>query len=668
MREFRNVSRIAEKPSAPEVPGAMARADILSHSLTKTSAASALDRAVAAARDALVARQSAAGYWLFELEADCTIPAEYIMMMHFLDELDAPLEKKLAAYLRVHQAEYGGWPLYHGGDFNMSCTVKSYYALKLAGDNPEAPHMARARAAVLEHGGAARANVFTRIALALFGQLPWRGVPYIPVEIMLLPTWFPFHLDKVSYWSRTVMVPLFILCTRKPVAKNPRNVHIRELFTRPPEEERHYFRDAVKKGGMLARGFLLADRLGRMIDSLIPRSMRERATRRAEEWMLERLNGEDGLGAIFPAMVNALEAMTILGYPDDDPRRATAKRALQKLLVIGPSSAYCQPCVSPVWDTALASLAMQEIGDPISISASSRALGWLQTKQILDEPGDWQANRPGIAGGGWAFQFENAHYPDLDDTAVVAWAMHQAHDTRDYSESVRRALDWLVGMQSNNGGFAAFDADNTHSSLNKIPFADHGALLDPPTSDVTARVVTVLARIGRPQDKAALKRAIAYLRDEQEADGSWFGRWGTNYIYGTWSVLTALAQAGLGAEDPAVRKSVEWLKGRSNSDGGWGEGNDSYERAGANAASTPYQTAWAVLALLAAGEAGSEAVRRGIDHLLRTQRPDGLWSDPSFTAPGFPRVFYLKYHGYSGYFPLWALAAFRAVTRRGTPH
>ena len=662
------MSRIAHKPSDLEAPETQARGDIVSHTLAKTPAGTALDRGIAHARDALIARQSAQGFWLFELEADCTIPAEYIMMMHFLDEIDAPLEKKLAVYLRAHQASHGGWPLYHGGDFNMSCTVKAYYALKLAGDRPDAPHMTRARAAILERGGAARSNVFTRIALALFGQLPWRGVPYIPVEIMLLPKWFPFHLDKVAYWSRTVMVPLFILCTHKPLAKNPRGVDIRELFTIPPEAERHYFRDAVKQGGLIAHAFLLADRLGRLIDPIIPRGMRARATQKAEEWMLERLNGEDGLGAIFPAMVNALEVMTILGYPLDDPRRATAKRALQKLLVVGPTSAYCQPCVSPVWDTALASLAMQETADTVSGSASTRALDWLQTEQILDEPGDWRVNRPGVPGGGWAFQFANPHYPDLDDTAVVAWAMHQAPNAEEYTESVRRALDWLVGMQSSDGGFAAFDADNTYYSLNKIPFADHGALLDPPTADVTARVVTVLSKVGRPQDGAALARAVQFLRRHQEIDGSWFGRWGTNYIYGTWSVLTALAQAGVNSQDPAVRKAVEWLRHRQNADGGWGESNDTYARTGARAASTPYQTAWALLALLAAGEANTETVRRGVDLLLRTQQPDGLWHDASFTAPGFPRVFYLKYHGYSGYFPLWALAAYRTLARRGITH
>jgi len=626
-----------------------------------------LDEAIAAARDALIARQHESGYWVFELEADCTIPAEYIMMMHFLDEIDAALEAKLAVYLRSRQAAHGGWPLYEGGDFDLSASVKAYYALKLAGDGPEAPHMARARAAILERGGAARANVFTRIALALFGQLPWRGVPYIPVEIMLLPRWFPFHLEKVSYWSRTVMVPLFILTTLKPRAKNPRGVDILELFTTPPDLERHYF----PRRGLLNRVFLALDRLGRLLDPLVPGAMRRLAIRRAEEWVLERLNGDGGLGAIFPAMVNALEILVLLGYPPTDPRRVTAKRALELLLVVHGESAYCQPCVSPVWDSALASLAMHEEGSAEARAAARRALDWLLPLQVLDGPGDWQARRPTLPGGGWAFQFVNSHYPDLDDTAAVVWAMDTAADRDRYSHAVSRALDWLAGMQSRNGGFAAFDADNTHYYLNEIPFADHGALLDPPTSDVTARVVAVLGRLGRPQDRPVLERAIDYLRREQEADGPWFGRWGTNYIYGTWSVLAALAQAGVPASDPMVRRAVAWLRAKQNADGGWGESNDSYadrSLAGGPFESTPYQTAWALLALIASGEAGSEAVRRGVDFLLRTQEPDGLWSHPSFTAPGFPRVFYLKYHGYAAYFPLWALAAYRNRVRAGAEH
>jgi squalene-hopene/tetraprenyl-beta-curcumene cyclase len=633
---------------------------------------SALDRTIQEACDALLNTQSPEGYWLFELEADCTIPAEYILMMHYLDEIDVSLEGKIAAYLRSHQAEHGGWPLYYGGELDISCTVKAYFALKLVGDSPDAPHMQRAREAILQRGGAARSNVFTRIALALFGEVPWRAVPYIPVEIMLVPRWFPFNLDRVSYWSRTVMVPLFILCTYKPRAKNPRKVHVRELFTTPPEQEHHYFRlPTGRNARWLARAFFLLDRCVRLIDPLIPKAMRKAATRRAEAWFIERLNGEDGLGAIFPAMVNALEAMVLLGYPADHPHRVIAKRALQKLLVVHGGTAYCQPCVSPVWDSALAGLAMQETGDAVAQAAANRALDWLKDLQLLDQPGDWQIQRPDLPGGGWAFQFANPHYPDLDDTAVIVWAMHRSTQQERYQGALTRALNWLVGMQSSNGGFAAFDVDNTHYNLNYIPFADHGALLDPPTSDVTARVVTALSLVGRPQDRQALARAIDFLREEQMPDGSWFGRWGTNYLYGTWSVLMAFAQAGVGANDASVRRAVEWFAGCQNADGGWGESNDSYgwqSRPAEKAPSNPYQTAWALLGLLASGEVGSSTVRSGVEFLLRTQQQDGLWSDPTFTAPGFPRVFYLKYHGYCAYFPLWALAAYRNLSRPGATH
>ena len=622
-----------------------------------------LERGIAAAREALLAKQNRAGYWLYELEADCTIPAEFILLMHFLGEIDAALQPKLATYLREQQAEHGGWPLYHGGDFNISCSVKAYYALKLVGDDPQAPHMIAARTAILKQGGAARANVFTRLTLAMFGQIPWRGVPYIPAEIMLFPKWFPFHLDKVAYWSRTVMVPLFILCSRRATAKNPQQVHIPELFTTPPELEQHYF---LQGGGFIRRLFLLLDKVGRRADALIPRRLRALAIRRALEWCHARANGEDGLGAIFPAMVNYLEAMVILGYAADDPRVVLAKKALRKLLVTTERTAYCQPCVSPVWDTALSCLSLDTEGSSAARSAAHAALKWLVPLQLLDHPGDWRLRRPGLRGGGWAFQFANGYYPDLDDTAVVAWAMHAVPERECYASAVTRALDWLVGMQSKNGGFAAFDIDNTYDYLNEIPFADHGALLDPPTADVTGRVVTVLARVGRPQDQSALERAIAYLRATQETNGAWFGRWGTNYIYGTWSVLTAFAAAGISADDPAVRCASGWLAACQHPDGGWGESNDTYQDrqlAGRGLESTPYQTAWALLALMAAhGRVGS-VERRGIHYLLSTQQSGGQWGHPSFTSPGFPRVFYLKYHGYCAYFPLWALSQYRRLTQ-----
>ncbi|MGH8542997.1 MAG: squalene--hopene cyclase [Gammaproteobacteria bacterium] len=615
-----------------------------------------LEHAVARARAGLERLQKEDGHWVFELEADCTIPAEYVLMMHFMDEIDNGLEQRIAVFLRGHQAEHGGWPLYADGDFDISCSVKAYYALKLIGDSPEAAHMLRAREAILAHGGAAAGNVFTRITLALFGQVPWRAVPFIPVEIMLLPRWFPFHVSKVSYWSRTVMVPLFLLCSLKPKAKNPRAVDIRDLFVRPPEEEQDYFRIKTRLG----RVFLVLDRLGRALEPVIPKAVRRHAMQRAERWFTERLNGTDGLGGIFPAMVNAYESLILLGYPKDHPYCTETKEALKKLLVTGEDSIYCQPCVSPVWDTAIAAHAVFEANGRRASASCRRALNWLQERQLGDEPGDWREARPDLKGGGWAFQYANPHYPDLDDTSMVGWAMCLI-DPQRYKWSTHAAAEWIHGMRSKNGGYGSFDADNTCYYLNHIPFADHGALLDPPTSDVTARCIALLVLAGEPRYKTAIAAAIEFLRNEQEADGSWFGRWGTNYIYGTWSVLSALRIAG---EDPSqayLRRAVEWLKSMQQSDGGWGESNGSYLPAqrGEFHPSTGFQTAWALLGLMAAGEVRSGEVRRGIDYLLTRQGADGLWHDEGFTAPGFPRVFYLKYHGYTKYFPLWAMAQYR---------
>jgi squalene-hopene/tetraprenyl-beta-curcumene cyclase len=493
----------------------------------------------------------------------------------------------------------------------------------------------------------------------LFGQIPWRGVPFIPVEILLLPKWFPFHISKVSYWSRTVMVPLFVLCTMKPRAANPRNVDIGELFAVPPEEERHYF--AIRSG--LNRAFFWLDRIGRAVEPLVPGAIRRRAIARAEQWVVERLNEEGGLGAIFPAMVNAHEMLATLGYREDHPYRRTTKEALRQLLVVKDRLAYCQPCVSPVWDTGLACLALQAAGYQEDAEPVLRGLDWLARQQLLDDPGDWRDSRPALRGGGWAFQFRNTHYPDIDDTPVIAWAMLQADSDR-YAESIERAAEWIVGMQSRNGGWGSFDVDNTHYYLNEIPFADHGALLDPPTADVTARCVTFLSKLEPERFRPAIARALRFLEAEQEPNGSWFGRWGTNYVYGTWSVLVGLDAAGVAPDAPMVRRAVEWLESVQRPDGGWGETNFSYfapSMAGQHHTSTAFQTAWAVLALMAAGDGASEAVERGIGYLMRRQRSDGTWHDEDFTAPGFPRVFYLKYHGYTTYFPLWALAEYRAL-------
>jgi len=620
-----------------------------------------VDHAVGAARDALLRRQGTDGHWVFGREADATIPAEYVLLEHFLDRIEPALEEKIGVYLRQTQGAHGGWPLFHDGAFNISASVKAYFALKMIGDDPAAPHMVRAREAILAAGGAERTNVFTRAQLALFGEVPWRAVPVMPVELVLLPRWFPFHLDKVSYWSRTVIVPLTVLMARKPRARNPRGVRVRELFRAPPEQVRDWIVGPFRSEW--GRFFKALDRVLRVVEPAFPAATRRRAEAWAVRFVTERLNGEDGLGAIYPAMANAVMMFDTLGFPPDHADAATAWAAVRKLLVVEDQRAYCQPCLSPVWDTGLAGHAIAEADGAASLPVAL-ASDWLRGKQVLDVVGDWARARPAVAPGGWAFQYENAHYPDVDDTAVVGMLLHRQGDPA-HVDAVARARDWIVGMQCRGGGWGAFDADNDKMFLNHIPFADHGALLDPPTADVTARCVSFLAQVGMPASDPVIARAVAWLRREQEPDGSWFGRWGTNYIYGTWSVLCALNAAGVAADDPAVRQAVTFLLGTQREDGGWGEDNESYAGAprGRYHRSNPSQTAWALLGLMAAGDTEHAAVKRGIEWLARAQGQDGEWEEAPYTAVGFPRVFYLRYHGYRLFFPLMALARYRALMR-----
>ncbi len=636
-----------------------------------------LGASIARAASALQAMQRDDGHWIFELEADATIPSEYVLLTHYLgEEPDLALERKIAAYLRRVRRADGGWPLVHGGPFNMSASVKAYFALKVIGDPPDAPHMRAAREAIVAHGGAETVNVFTRILLALYGVLSWSAVPVSPVEIVFLPRWSPVDLLSISYWGRTVMVPLLVLQALKPRAKHPRGTDIDELFVadpravrtpaRAPHQARHWY-----------RAFAIGDAILRVGEGVIPGALRQRAIARAIAFVEERANGEHGLGAIFPAMANTVMMFDALGYARDDPRYVAARKAVDRLLVIRDDEAYCQPCVSPIWDTALAGHALMEAGDAGALAAARRGMDWLVSRQVLDAPGDWTAKRPHVRPGGWPFQYENPHYPDLDDTAAVVIAMDrcaraadgQADAVRPYGTSIDRGVEWVVGLQSSNGGWGAFDVDNTREYLNNIPFADHGALLDPPTSDVTARCVGMLAQLGRREDRPALERGLAFLRAEQCADGSWYGRWGMNYLYGTWSVLCAfdaVAQFRTPADDDAVRRAARWLASIQNADGGWGESADSYALESPShcpASSTASQTAWALLALMAAGETASIAVERGIAWLVRTQQADGFWDEPEFTATGFPRVFYLRYHGYPKFFPLWALGRYRRLTQ-----
>jgi squalene-hopene/tetraprenyl-beta-curcumene cyclase len=622
-----------------------------------------IERAVGAATRALIAGQRADGHWVFELEADATIPAEYVLLRHYRGEpVGFELERKVAVYLRrIQSAQHDGWPLFTDGNFDMSASVKAYFALKMIGDDVDAPHMRRAREAILARGGAIHSNVFTRVLLSLFGILRWESVPVMPVEIMLLPRWFPFHISKISYWGRTVIVPLLVLQTLQPRAKNPRGVSINELFLEPPLTIGPPHKAPHQKWTWFA--------LFRGIDMVLhrvafPQRLRDRAIQRAVDFVSERLNGEDGLGAIFPAMANACLMFDVLG---DKAKAKIARASLDKLLVIKPDEAYCQPCVSPVWDTALVCQTLLEIGGAQANAQARRGLEWLKPLQVLDVEGDWIARRPGLRPGGWAFQYANPHYPDLDDTAVVVMAMDRARRAAgagdEFDPAIDRAVEWVRGMQSGNGGWAAFDVDNIYDYLNNIPFADHGALIDPPTEDVGARCVSMLAQLGETvENSEALKWGVDYLLRTQLADGSWYGRWGMNYIYGTWSVLCALNACGFGREHPAMRQAADWLVSIQNADGGWGEDGSSYKldyRGYEPAPSTASQTAWALLGLMAAGEAVHPAVERGVRYLIDTQGADGFWDEERFTATGFPRVFYLRYHGYRKFFPLWALARYR---------
>jgi squalene-hopene/tetraprenyl-beta-curcumene cyclase len=628
-----------------------------------------LDDAIDNAETGLLDLQRADGHFVFELEADVSIPSEYILFHAFRGSaLRDGLAIKIGRYLRAHQTAAGGWPLFTDGGFNMSSSVKAYFALKMIGDGVDEPHMARARAAIHKHGGAAESNVFTRALLALFGDVPWSAIPVMPIEIMHLPRWFPFHLDKVSYWARTVLGPMMVVNAVKPRAKNPREVHIPELFLVPPHQVKRW-PSGAGQSAFWSTVFNGIDKMLRVSEPFFPKSSRRSALSKAEAFTTARLNGKDGLGAIYPAMAYSAMMYETIGCPPDDPRLVQALDAIERLVVEYDDYAYLQPCVSPVWDTALAAHALMESGHDRNAQRVKDALDWLKPRQVLDVKGDWAGKKPDVRPGGWAFQYNNDYYPDLDDTAVVVMAMDRAQKHEKsvipdrYDTAMARAREWVEGLQSRNGAWGAFDADNDNEYLNNIPFADHGALLDPPTADVTARCISMLAQMGETrQTSPAMRRAVDYLIKTQEKDGSWFGRWGMNYIYGTWSVLCALNVAKVDPRSECMRRAIDFLTRNQNADGGWGEGAETYERdynGFQQAQSTASQTAWALIALMAAGQVDHPAVDGGIAYLKATQGQDGLWQEARFTATGFPKVFYLRYHGYPKFFPLWALARFR---------
>jgi len=653
-------------PECAPAPEAAAKA---AASTTSLFSVKRLEEVIERARDRFLSIQNAEGYWVFDLEADTTIPSEYILLQRFLGRETAPeLRERTGRYLRNRQLDDGGWPLYHAGAGDISASVKTYFALKQLGDSPDAPHMIKARQFILGLGGAARVNVFTRITLALFGQVPWGTTPAMPIEIMLLPRWFFFHLQKVSYWSRTVIVPLLILNARHPVCRLRPEEGVSELFMEPPHGFRHL--DHLVPRNLIKNLFIFLDRILKMADPLFPSSSRKRATRLAERWTVERMQGEGGIGAIFPAMANAVMALTVLGYPDDHPDVMRGLKAIDDLLVDHGDEGFCQPCVSPIWDTCLSLSAVLEAGVAPENEAVQKAIDWL-LENLIQVPGDWTYRAPDLEPAGWAFQFENTFYPDVDDTPMVIMALLRAGilGQEAYREKIAKSVKWVIGMQSSDGGWGAFDIDNNYLYLNNIPFADHGALLDPSTSDLTGRCIELLAMLGYDRNFRPIARGVDFLRREQEDCGAWFGRWGVNYIYGTWSVLKGLGRLGEDISQPYIRKAVEWLKSCQNPDNGWGETCYSYKDASlaGKGESTPSQTAWALLGLMAVGEVESSAVQRGIHYLITHQEGDGRWDEQIFTGTGFPNVFYLRYHGYAQFFPLWALSEYRRLrTGRAT--
>ncbi len=589
------------------------------------------------------------GCYVYELEADSTIPSEYILLMHFIGDINIKLERKIQNYLLKKQNKDGGWPLFFDGDSDISASVKAYYALKLSGLKNNNPSLVKAKTFILKNGGAENVNVFTRISLALFGQISWHSIPYMPVEIINFPKWFPFNIYKISYWSRTVLIPLLVIMNKKPLANNPNNISIEELFINPNKSPSV---KAVDSYGFFSSLFLVLDKMARFFfPNFISKNYKRKCIDYIYQWVSERLNGVDGLGGIFPAMVNALIAFKIDEENKYEKQVEICKQAIENLIVEKKDFAYCQPCLSPVWDTGWMGHVLLEQNKNVDDLVT-----WFLNKEIKSA-GDWNFYKKNLTPGGWAFQFNNDYYPDVDDTALVGMFLdryNRKKNIKKVEQCLERTRKWIISMQSKNGGWGAFDIDNTKYYLNSIPFADHGALLDPPTADVSARCLSFLKQQNNPKSNFSINKGLKYLLSEQKDDGSWYGRWGTNYIYGTWSVVSALNLLDFPQKEDVFKKASNYLKGMQKSDGGWGEDGKSYYKGFESFSknSTPSQTAWAVMGLISIGEMNCKEVEEGIKFLLKNKLN---WKEESYTAVGFPKVFYLKYHGYAKYFPLLTL-------------
>jgi squalene-hopene/tetraprenyl-beta-curcumene cyclase len=623
---------------------------------------------VGAARDAAVqylfSIQHEDGYWCGELEADTTLESDYILLHRLLGTGDeTKLRKAAKQILRIQNLD-GGWPIYDGGPSNVSATVKAYFALKLVGFKADDPVLQLAHQCIDRLGGITAINTFTKIYLCFLGQYDYNAVPAIPPEIVLFPNWFWFNLYEISSWSRAILVPLSIAYAKKPFKKIPAEMGIQELF---PGGDMHNVDLRLRwdsKWLSWRNLFLVLDAMVHFFERIHIRPLRSLAIRKAEKWMLERFEMSDGLGAIYPGIMNSIIALRCLGYSLDDPQMMRAVDEFEALGIEEETTFRMQPCKSPVWDTAYALFALGEAGVPGTDPRMVKAADWMLKKQIT-HAGDWSVKIKNVAPAGWYFEFNNEFYPDVDDTAQVILALsHAAHPNERYQhESIQRAITWVLAMQCKKGGWASFDKDNTRMVFQHVPFADHNAMLDPPTVDITGRVLEMLANYGFSREHPALRQAIQFIKKQQEDDGAWFGRWGVNFIYGTFLCLRGLEAAGEDPHEACIQQAAEWLRSIQNPDGGWGETVGSYDdpHLRGQGKSTASQTAWGILGLLAAGDTRSDSVTRGVEYLLRAQKEDGAWDDEFYTGTGFPKVFYLKYHMYAEYFPLLALATYLKV-------
>lgn len=661
-------------------------------------------QAIFKTRSWLISEQHADGYWVGELEGDTILESEYILLLAFLNQEHSEVAHKAARYILKQQLPGGGWSMYPGGDVEISGSVKNYFALKLTGHDPAAEYMQRAREAILRHGGADAVNSFTRFYLALLGQISYDQCPSVPPEVMLLPKWFPINVYAVSAWSRTIIVPLSIVSANKPVRMLEPEKGIRELLLNEPETwPLPRCPGLAGSTGPLSwdRFFRTLDRCFKLYERVGVMPPRQKAIEVAKRWCLERFEGSDGLGAIFPPIIWSIVALKSLGYADDSPEIAYCHKQLDDLMIHESDTTRIEPCRSPVWDTGIAMKALLDSGIDPDHPCLERATHWLLSKEVRRR-GDWAETVP-VEPGGWCFEHANEFYPDVDDSAMVAMALHERfnnarghNDTlppalRLISEStasdlgearskvavleqavsaIERSQRWVLAMQNRDGGWGAFDKDNDREFLCYVPFADHNAMIDPSAPDLSGRVLESLGRLGRRLGDPAVDRAVAYLRRTQEADGSWFGRWGVNYVYGTWLVLCGLEAVGVPKDDPTVVSGANWLLSFQQASGGWGESPDSYDDPSLRGQGNPTasQTAWALMGLMAAGLEKHPAVQRGVRFLLNRQKPDGTWDEPEFTGTGFPRVFYMRYHLYRIYFPLMALSRYAMSTSNTSGH